>query len=106
MRVALRQSMWQIAAALFLGAVATFLVERAGPFATTLVLFIFLSWLAALAPAILRARLATRRFPPRMWPWNRGNGWDTSGVREPRRPRPPRMPPAAAVAEPDPAHDS
>lgn len=105
MRFAARQNLWHIAAVLALGAIATFLVERSGPFATTLVLLVFLSWLSALALALLRARLLPRGFPPRMWPRNRGNGWDPTGVREPRRPRPPYMPPAAAAAQPDPIAD-
>lgn len=106
MRIASRHNLWHIGAALLLGAAATFLVELAGSFATTLVLLVFLSWLSAIVLAMLRARMATHRFPPRRRPRNRGNGWDTSGVREPRRPRPPYMPPAAAAADPDPAHDS
>lgn len=101
MRRAIRETTWQLVVALLLGAVATFLVERAGTFVTTLVLLILLTWLAVLALAVLRARLATRRFPPHMTLGNRGNGWDPTGVREPRRPRPPYMPPAAAAAEPD-----
>ena len=103
----------RLLAAALLAVGGTALVERIGPVATTVVLFVLLTAALWLALSLLLAALASRslrgRFPggrrgPRWW-WpfgrNRRNGRGRGGVREPRRPRPPFFPPRAAAVEPD-----
>ncbi|HLJ80634.1 MAG TPA: hypothetical protein VKT52_04040 [Ktedonobacterales bacterium] len=100
-----------VAALLAVG--GTVLVERIGPVATTVVLFVLLTAAFWLALSLLLALLASRRLrgrspgggrrPRWWWPFgrNRRNGRGQGGVREPRRPRPPFFPPRAAAVEPD-----
>ncbi len=91
---------WHILTALVLSAIFTLLLNRAGPIAMSIALFIVLALLFIYAIGTARALLLTRR--PRMRPF--GNGWgrgEWSGVREPRRPRPPYWPPRAAAAVPE-----
>ncbi|SRR5579885_870091 len=93
---------WHIILAVLLSAVATLLLRWAGTVAMTIALFLSLSVFFVYAIGMARVLLRARR--PRMRPfgngWNRGRG-EWSGVREPRRPRPPYWPPRAAAAVPE-----
>jgi hypothetical protein len=93
---------WQIILAVLLAAAGTQFLRWAGTVAMTIALFLSLSVFFVYALGLARVLLRARR--PRTRPcgggWNRGRG-EWSGVREPRRPRPPFWPPRAAAAVPE-----
>lgn len=88
-------------AALVLSAGLTLLLRWAGDIAMTIALFILLTLFFFYAIAFARAMLRARR--PRAHPFGGGGGGrgEWSGVREPRRPRPPNWPPRAAAVVPE-----
>jgi membrane-associated protease RseP (regulator of RpoE activity) len=88
-------------AALVLSAGLTLLLHWAGSSAMTIALFILLILFFFYAIAIARAMLTARRYRAR--PFGRGGGGqgEWSGVREPRRPRPPNWPPRAEAVVPE-----
>jgi len=87
-------------AALILSAGLTFLLRQIGLTAMTIALFLLLTVLCFYGIAIARAFLRSRR--PRARPFGNGGGrGEWSGVREPRRPRPPNWPPRAAAVVPE-----
>jgi hypothetical protein len=111
------QVAFQALLALGMAVGATILLQRAGTMALLSALLVLLTLFFFAALALLRALpvrrsyryrrgdqnwrpprgprpVGPRRFPP--WP-------DFGGVREPRRPFPPGIPPRAAAAEPEPA---
>ena len=103
---------WPLALAALLSVGASVGLQRAGEMAQVVVLFVLLTLAFFVAINLLQA-VALR---PRPWtppgrgrgrirggwdPSGRGNGWDTSGTREPRRPRPPLMPSRAEALDPD-----
>lgn len=97
---------WQVIFAIILGVGATFAVEHAGAQVTAGVLTVLLVAcmfvLLGLVWAFLLGWMARIRRLPGLPPSRGGrNERDRSGVREPRRPRPPFMPPAEAAAEPE-----
>jgi hypothetical protein len=76
------------------------LLRWAGPTPMAVVLFILLTLFFIYILAMARVLLLTRR--PRLRPFGSPGGrGDLSGVREPRRPRPPHWPPRAAAAVPE-----
>ncbi|HEY7357763.1 MAG TPA: hypothetical protein VH590_14900 [Ktedonobacterales bacterium] len=93
---------WQIILALLLSAGLTFLLHQAGPLPMTISLFFLLAWFSFCVIMLIRSAAISRRSRPRPFGngWNRGQG-EWSGVREPRRPRPPFWPPRAAAAIPE-----
>ncbi|MGZ3674631.1 MAG: hypothetical protein ACXVCO_10005 [Ktedonobacterales bacterium] len=97
---------WQMLFAIILGVGATIAVEHAGPQVTTGVLAVLLVAcmfvLLGLARAFLLGWMARIRRLLGL-PLGRGlrNGRGLGGMREPRRPRPPFMPPAEVAAEPE-----
>lgn len=95
--------LWQWIGALVLSAVVSVVLRIAGTTAMTIALFILLALLFSMLLAVVRARLTRpRRWIRRTgWGRNRGNGWDWTGVREPRRPYPPFMPPRAEAIDPE-----
>jgi hypothetical protein len=94
--------LWHLVLALVLSAAFTLLLRWAGTTAMTVALFIVLTLLFVYAIGLARVLLMTRR--QRMRPFGGGGGGgrgEWSGVREPRRPRPPYWPPRAAAAVPE-----
>ncbi|MBF6589302.1 MAG: hypothetical protein IVW57_02075 [Ktedonobacterales bacterium] len=89
--------------ALVLSAMMTFALWRAGEGVTLVLLFALLTVALFACLSIAPDAIAAWRGRCGRWSWRaRGGQWgsDWGGVREPRRPRPPFMPPRAAAAEP------
>ncbi len=92
-------------AALLLSALVTAALARLGITALAIVVFLLLAIIFFILLGLVPTRVVTSPPPP---PWlrprgpggRRGSG-DGSGVREPRRPRPPYMPPMAEELDPD-----
>jgi hypothetical protein len=91
--------LWRIIPALLLSAACTFLLHWAGAAAMTIALFFLLAIFFFYGTSLARVLWMTRR---RIRPFgNAGGRGDWSGVREPRRPRPPYWPPRAAAVMPE-----
>jgi hypothetical protein len=78
-----------------------------GPLAMLVALFPLLTLASLVALGLVRSRLSLPgppwrgRGPGRGRGWGqRGDGWDATGVREPRRPRPPFYSPRGEAVEP------
>jgi hypothetical protein len=92
--------LWHIILALILSAALTLLLRWAGPIPMTIGLFLALTWVFIYVVGLARVLFMSRR--PRMRPFGNGGGrGEWSGVREPRRPRPPHWPPRAAAVLPE-----
>jgi hypothetical protein len=95
----------QVIAALILAAATELALVRAGPVATAVALYALLAVACFALLALARALVASRRVRMGGLGPGRGGGgpWRgrDGGVREPRRPRGPYMPPAAAAAVPE-----
>jgi hypothetical protein len=105
--------LWPLALAVLLSVGASVGLQRAGETVQVIVLFVLLTLAFFAAINLLRALVLSRARP---WtppgagrgrirggwdPSGRGNGWDTSGTREPRRPRRPLLPSRAEALDPD-----
>jgi hypothetical protein len=92
--------LWHIVLALVFSAAFTLLLRWAGLTAMTIALFLALTLLFVYIIGLARVLLMARR--PRMRPFGGAGGrGDFSGVREPRRPKPPHWPPRAAAVVPE-----
>lgn len=87
---------WPIIPAIVLSAAFTLLLHWAGPIPMAVALFILLTLFFIYALAMARVLLMSRRRRAHPFGGAGGRG-DMSGVREPRRPRPPHWPPQAAA---------
>ena len=112
-RVARPRVVGPLTVAALLSVGASIGLQRAGALAQVIVLFVLLTLaFFVIINLLLSVPIRTSRsgMPPgrgrgRMrggWdPSGRGNGWDTSGTREPRRPRRPLLPSRAEALDPD-----
>lgn len=112
-RVVGPRMVWPLAVAALLSVGASIGLQRAGELAQVIVLFVLLTLaFFVIINLLLSVPIRTSRSgrPPGAgrgrvrggWnPSGRGNGWDPSGTREPRRPRRPLLPSRAEALDPD-----
>jgi hypothetical protein len=112
-RVVRPRVVWPLALAALLSVGASIGVQEAGGLVEGVVLYVLLTLAFFVVINLLRAFVLSRARPwappgagrgrmgGRWDPSGRGNGWDTSGTREPRRPRRPPLPSRAEALDPD-----